>query len=285
MTNNLIILAAGASSRMKKGTASNLSQSDIDQANNKTKGLIELSDGHPLLDFLLFNAAQAGFKNIYFVIGANSDEFKELYSHRRIDSFENFQFKYATQEIPEGRHKPLGTADAVQQTLEQFPNLQIQEFVVCNSDNLYSINVLEKLSNTTAPNALIAYSKTGLNLSAERISKFAILEIEKGQLKSIIEKPELNKINEFKGEDGKVRVSMNIFKFSGKDIYPFLKTCQIHPERNEKELPTAIMNMINESDATIRTIPVNEQVPDLTSKEDISKLREYILENYGKIKW
>ncbi|MDX1472320.1 MAG: NTP transferase domain-containing protein, partial [Flavobacteriaceae bacterium] len=100
MTDNLIILAAGASSRMKMGTASNLSQSDIEQANNKSKGLIELSDGHPLLDYLLLNAAQAGFKNIYFVIGANSDEFKELYGHRRIDSFKNLQFKFATQEIP-----------------------------------------------------------------------------------------------------------------------------------------------------------------------------------------
>ena len=38
---------------------------------------------------------------------------------------------------------------------------------------------------------------------------------------------------------------MNIFKFSG-EIFKFLENCPLNPIRKEKELPTAIMNMINQ---------------------------------------
>ena len=42
MTENIIILAGGASSRMKKSTDQNLSPQKIAQANKLSKGLIEL---------------------------------------------------------------------------------------------------------------------------------------------------------------------------------------------------------------------------------------------------
>lgn len=42
MTNNIVILAGGASSRMKKSVDQNLSPEKIAQANQLSKGLIEL---------------------------------------------------------------------------------------------------------------------------------------------------------------------------------------------------------------------------------------------------
>ena len=45
------------------------------------------------------------------------------------------------------------------------------------------------------------------------------------------------------------------------------------PERDEKELPSAIMNMISDNHK-IYGIPASENVLDLTSKDDISKLEE-----------
>ena len=66
---------------------------------------------------------------------------------------------------------------------------------------------------------------------------------------------------------------MNIFKFSG-EIFKFLENCPLNPIRKEKELPTAIMNMINESSSYMKGIPIAEHVPDLTSKSDISEINK-----------
>ena len=57
MHNSLIILAGGASSRMKKqASLENLSEEEIQQANERSKGLIGVGpNGRPLLDYLLLN--------------------------------------------------------------------------------------------------------------------------------------------------------------------------------------------------------------------------------------
>ena len=73
---------------------------------------------------------------------------------------------------------------------------------------------------------------------------------------------------------------MNIFKLSGSVIYPFLKDCPVHSERNEKELPNAILNMCNSIPKAMKGIPFSEHVPDLTSKEDIDTLKKYIQDLY-----
>ena len=78
MHDNLVILAGGASSRMKKQVGlDNLSAEEIAQANERSKGLIGVGpNGRPLLDYLLLNAKRAGYKNIYIIIGEQGDLFK-----------------------------------------------------------------------------------------------------------------------------------------------------------------------------------------------------------------
>ena len=58
MHNNLIILAGGASSRMKKpATSKTIDSNETAQANNRSKSLISLDKtGRPVLDYLLYNA-------------------------------------------------------------------------------------------------------------------------------------------------------------------------------------------------------------------------------------
>jgi len=57
MIQSLLIMAAGASSRMKSSVAKNIGTVATEQANNRTKGLIEIGeDGKPLLYYLLRNA-------------------------------------------------------------------------------------------------------------------------------------------------------------------------------------------------------------------------------------
>lgn len=279
MNSNLIILAGGASSRMN----ASLGQEGTSNVPKVSKALIGINDeGRPILDYLLFNAEKAGYKNVYLVVGEHAEGFKKCYGNKNENNaFKGLNISYAIQYIPNNRTKPFGTADALFQALEQYPNLKSETFTVCNSDNLYSVEAFQILRNSKDQNAFIAYDREGLHFTMERISRFALVLIDhENYLLDIVEKPSSDKISDFKDKSGKFRVSMNIFKLSGKNIYPFLKNCPIHPERNEKELPTAILNMCNSIPNAMKGYLLSEHVPDLTSKEDISVLKKYIEDHF-----
>lgn len=290
MHNNLIILAGGMSSRMKKPTSSNLVDKEAEsQANNRSKSLISVgNEGRPLMDYLLYNAKKAGYKNIYIVINEKGGLFKEFYGKKSANNnFNDLNISYAIQYIPEDRVKPFGTADAVLQAVSQFTTLQTQPFTVCNSDNLYSEKALKTLRESSSLNAFISYDRDALEFSLDKILSFAIVSLDKNNyLKSIIEKPSKETAENYKDALGKIRVSMNIFKLDGASIYPFLKNCPINTIRNEKELPTAILNMISNNVKEMLAIPLSEHVPDLTAKEDIVIIKNYLKTKYPpKLNW
>lgn len=286
MTDHLIILAGGASSRMKKEATSELSDEMVAQANSRSKALILLNN-RPMLDYVLYNAKLAGYQKIYIVIGKEGDLFKSYYGkNERNNDFNGLSISYVHQVIPEGREKPFGTADAVCQSLEQYPELQQHQFVVCNCDNLYSTEAFKALSISKSPNALINYDRDALEYPIERIERFALTKVDANNyLQDIIEKPSSTASEKYKDHNGKLRVSMNIFKFDGNLFFLFLKSCPVHPERNEKELPTALLNMIHEYPTSTLGIPFSEHVPDLTGKDDILIMKEYLSKNYPNLKW
>ena len=273
MTENIIILAGGASSRMKKSTDQNLSPDKVAQANQLSKGLIELG-GKPFLSYLLENILQAEFKNVYIITGENSKMFRRAFENN--PDFVDLNIEFATQYIPEGREKPYGTADALYQCLEQHPNLKEDTFCVCNSDNLYSLKVLKNIKNANSRQAILAYDIDHLKYPKERISRFAVMRFNKNyDLLAIVEKPEPTRIADYTDAHQKIRVSMNIFLFDGKYFFKYLENCPPHPIRDEKELPTALMNMIGDN-IQVLGIPIEEHVPDLTSKNDIAILENYL---------
>ena len=289
ITDTLVILAGGASSRMKNSLdhpGSGLTSEEAKQARERSKGLIQLgARQYPLLDYLLYNAKQAGFKHVVFLTGENAHQFEALY-HKENGSYHGLKVFFAKQSIPQGRHKPLGTADALLQAMQQQPWLANTRFVVCNSDNLYSAEALSLLRNTGAPNAFISYDRDGLLFSRERINRFALVKLNGlGCLEDIIEKPTEQESEPYRDKAGKFRVSMNIFMFSGAQILPFLERCPMHPERQEKEIPAALLNMITEIPCAMQAIPLSEHVPDLTSKEDIGILKKYLETHYPDELW
>lgn len=280
MTNNLLILAGGASSRMKSSDPTeDLSEEEVQMANTTSKALIGFGkENRPILDFLLSNAEKAGYKNVYLIVGKDIEDFKNFYgSKTRDNQFKGLQISYATQHIPEGREKPFGTADAVTQALEQFPHLQSGAFTVCNCDNLYSVRALQALATTNRLNAFISYDREGLQFSMARISRFALVVLDnEGHLIDIIEKPTQEESKKYLDDQGKLRVSMNIFKLDGASLFTYLKNCPVNPERNEKELPSAILNYCTDHPKKFKAIPFKEHVPDLTSKEDILAVKKFI---------
>ncbi|WP_430410428.1 sugar phosphate nucleotidyltransferase [Kordia sp.] len=289
MHTNLIILAGGASSRMKKQTTgNNLSAQEITAANQRSKSLISVNpDGRPILDYLLYNAKSAGYKNIYIVVGTQSELFKEFYGTKeKNNDFHGLNISFATQHIPKERIKPLGTADAVYQAVMQYPALNSEYYTVCNSDNLYTAEAFLALRKTTSDTAFIGYDRDALEFSMERVARFALAKLNtKNQLVDIIEKPDLKEVENYKDASGTLRVSMNIFKFKGEVFLKYLENCPIHPVRNEKELPTALLNMIKKHPNTVEGIPFSEHVPDLTAKEDISIVKKYLAKHHKTLDW
>jgi len=281
MEGNLIILAGGASSRMKGLIGSDsLSKDEKYQADNRSKCLISIDkNGRPLMDYLLYNAAMAGYKNIYIITSKDNQLFKSFYGNKRNDNnFKGLKINYAIQYISSNREKPLGTADALYQVMKQYPELKTTSFTVCNSDNLYSIKALKLLKESiSANNALISYDRDSLKFSEDRIVKFALMLFNEDQfLEDIVEKPPMDTLSKYVDVNGKVRVSMNIFKFNGNMFFKYLENCPLHPQRGEKELPTSLLNMVKDHPNSTIGIPLSEHVPDLTSKGDISVLKNYV---------
>ena len=286
MTNTLIILAGGASSRMKKSTASALSEEMVAQANTRSKALILLHD-RPMLDYVLYAAKQAGITDVIIVIHPKGTLFKEYYgSQDHGNNFHGLTLSYAVQHIPEDREKPLGTADAVLQAMEQYPSLKSDSFLVCNSDNLYSTKAFFALRETKNAHAFLNYERDALQYPMERIARFALTKTDaEGYLQDIIEKPDASRVEAYKNPDGTFRVSMNIFKFEGASFYPYVKACPMHPERQEKELPTAILAMVTDHPKSMLAIPFAEHVPDLTGKDDIFILNAYLSTHIPTLDW
>ncbi|MFI5252531.1 MAG: sugar phosphate nucleotidyltransferase [Bacteroidota bacterium] len=287
MEPNLVILAGGISSRMKNSAAINVPAASnlIIEAKSKAKSMIGLgASGRPFFDYLLFNAREAGYTDIVVVVGDNDEDIRKHYGDAEYgNDFYGLTISYARQKIPAGRTKPLGTADALSCALHSRPDWKNQKFTVCNSDNLYSVHVFELLLDSPHPNAMIDYDRDALKFEKSRIEKFAIIETDReGWLMNIIEKPTPEELAAVKYSSGRIGVSMNIFRFSYKDIFSILGNVPLHPVRQEKELPTAIMRMINKSptDRMMMTYPVAEIVPDLSEQDDIPRVQEYLHSKY-----
>ena len=267
-------MAGGASSRMKRSLSqSNLTQDEKNLAGKVHKSLIPLGkEKKPLLFYLISNAVAAGVTDIYLITSSENEPFQKLVGTSKINnSFAGAKVHFAIQYLKKGNIKPLGTADAVEQTLVQYPELIEQTFIICNGDNLYSKAAFKNLLKPRkVTNALISYARSGLRFKDERIEKFAVMDVDSlGYLKKIIEKPDPKTVEKYRDTTGEIRVSMNIFSFSGKQLNTYLKNCPIHPERNEKELPEAIRLLNIKEPNQIMCFGMKEHILDLTSAEDI----------------
>ena len=273
-SDNLIIMAAGASSRMKRSLNREIVDSNVYEiANNSHKSLIPLGrHGRPLIYYLIKNAIKANYSNIYIITGEDNNDFKEFIISQ---SFKNINIQFVKQYIPKGREKPLGTSDAVVQALDQFPELKTNIFTVCNGDNLYSVNTLNLLKEKrNNPHALISYSWSAFNYEKDRISKFAVISMDSNNnLKDIVEKPDMDIVDNYKDKSGEIGLSMNIFSFTGSMIYSYVKNCPINEKRNEKELPEAVRVLIRENPNSMFCYKVFEHLPDLTNSSDIENFK------------
>jgi ADP-glucose pyrophosphorylase len=254
---------------------------------NKAKSMIAIDNGRTFLDYLLYNARAAGYREIVLVTGEDDLDFRKHYGmNDSSNNFHGLSISYAMQRIPAGRTKPLGTVDALHGALLTKPNWKGRTFTVCNSDNLYSQRALRLLLATAHPNAMIDYDRNALQFEQSRIEQFAVIEkTAEGFLSQIIEKPTPAQLAEAKDADGRVGVSMNIFRFAFDAIFPILERVPLHPVRLEKELPSAVMMMIANDPKAMMTIPLAEEVPDLTEGKEIAHVQQFLVEKFPDFSW
>jgi NDP-sugar pyrophosphorylase family protein len=281
---NIVILAGGISSRMKKPAPASTPLDPVlrRDAAQKAKAMIGVGgDSRPFLDYLLSNIAAAGYRNLVLLVGEKDASIREYYKNGGTAQFKSLDFRYAIQLIPAGRQRPLGTADALWRALKATPEWRGQSFTVCNSDNLYSPTALRLMRQDTHRNAMIDYDRAALRFTPERIAQFAVIQKNAaGFLMNIIEKPSAMEMAQAAAANGRVGVSMNIFRLSYDLILPYLEAVPLHPVRQEKELPAAVKMLVEQMPQAVFTIPLAEHVPDLTEQADILPVKEYLQKEY-----
>lgn len=284
---NLLVLAAGMSSRMKKEMSGNTSNSELyEQANTLPKGMIGVGKGgRPFLDYQLYNAAKGGFTEVGLVLNEKDTVTKPYYEQQMAKNATwGLKIKFLIQRIPADRVKPLGTADAVQQGLEQLPEWKGQKFTACNSDNLYSENVFKIMATNQHAAGLISYDSEGLGFDYEKVKNCAILfEDENGFLIDLIEKPSDNEVVECKARNGRLGISMNIFNMQYEQGLAYMTAQPLNISRNEKEMPEAVNRIAKDFPGTVKAFHVYEIMPDLTAKADLSTVQAFLEKEFKEI--
>ena len=252
-----VILARGLGKRMRASdAAADLSADQQVVAELGIKALMPISSGKTMLELVVATLNEAGFDEICLVIGREHDVVREFCSSKGINA------EFVVQE------NALGTADAVLAASSWIPGEEL--FLVVNSDNLYPVESLRRLRVANRP-GLIGFEREALitngNIPADRIAKFAILDVDDDRyLRHIIEKPDTV-------EPGSL-VSMNAWLFS-----PLIfEACRsIEPsERGEYEIASAVQFAIGHLGETFVVVRSSEGVLDLSSRADIASVRRFI---------
>ncbi len=281
MDPNIVILAAGISSRMKKSIEAEapVEANLADDVRTKPKSMIGLGERRrPFLDFLLSNVREAGYSDVVLVLGEGDFATREYYfPPGGRAGFPGLHLTSVLQAMPRGRKKPLGTADALLGALRNRRDWRGKKFTVCNSDNLYSVKALRLLLESPGECALIDYDRAALEFEPSRFEQFSVIEKDAdGCLTRITEKPSAGQIAASPDAAGRIGVSMNIFRLSYDRILPILGLVPLDPLRAEKELPAAVMMLVERHPKSMATISISEHVPDLTYQSDIVQVQEYL---------
>jgi NDP-sugar pyrophosphorylase family protein len=89
MNPNLVILAGGLSSRMRKVTAVPVGMDAglFHEAGEKSKSMLGVGrGGRPFLDYLLYNAREAGYADLVIVVGENDGGIRARYGSAMRDN-------------------------------------------------------------------------------------------------------------------------------------------------------------------------------------------------------
>ena len=189
--------------------------------------------GNMIIDFSIYDAKQAGFEKVIFIIKKAIDEAFREGIGRRIEKYMDVEYVYQEldvlpkgYEVPEGRVKPWGTGHAILCAAEAIDGAP---FAVINSDDYYGIEAYRLLYDFLAvPRPERSYAMVGFRLhntvTANGSVSRGVCTERNGMLESITERTHI----EQRGADaaytedgehfidlpGDTTVSMNFWGFS-----------------------------------------------------------------------
>ena len=289
MKTTLLIMAAGIGSRFGTGI----------------KQLEPVDDaGHIIMDYSIYDAIEAGFNHVVFIIRKDIEkEFKEVIGDRiaSICSSHNVTVDYAFQdindipgELPEGRTKPWGTGQAVLAAKDVLTT----PFVVINADDYYGKEGFREIHDYLV--------KGGQSCMAGFVLKNTLSDNggvtrgickmdEYNNLTEIVETSNIVKNAEGAEADGvkldtESLVSMNMWGLAPE----FLKTLEsgfqyffekVVPENLIKEeflIPTFIGELLAEGRISVKVLRTNDTWYGMTYKEDVAAVKDSFREMLEK---
>ena len=259
-------------------------------------------EGHFIIDFSLYDAYQAGFRRVAFIIKREIEQtFRETIG-ARMEKW--FHVDYVYQEldrlpegfaVPEGRKKPWGTAHAVAccRGVVEGP------FAVINSDDFYGRGAYEEiyrfLTEHETPHhyAMLGYQLRNTVTEFGSVAR-GVCHVQDGMLLDITERTKIFK----RGQDaaytedgetfvplsGDTQVSMNFWGFTPEildeiwNAFPaFLaENLPVNPEKCEFYLPTFVGSRLAEKKVSVRVLPCMETWHGVTYKEDLDSVKTAI---------
>lgn len=294
----LVILAAGMGSRY-----------------GGLKQLDEMSlEGDIIIDFSIFDAINAGFSKIVFVVRESfKEDFQKVFDDKLRGKVDVAYICQELNDIPNefrnsDRTKPWGTGHALLMAKDEVEG----NLAVINADDFYGKLAFKKMANKlqltdeqSTDFSMIGYQLENTISEYGFVSRGQCFIDDFGLLKKIIERTHIEKSGKiiyFKEYqklveiDRKTIVSMNfwgltpkIFQFLEKEFYQFLRVNNKHL-KNEFFIPSVVDNLIENDKTTVEVLTCNSKWLGVTYKEDkevvvkeISKLKENGL--YPKILW
>ncbi len=253
--------------------------------------------GNTLIDFSLYDARKAGFRDVLFIIRHDIEEDFMNVMGERLSAFDNVEFVYQDLDnlprgisIPDGRKKPYGTTHALYCCCEK---LDGKSFVTINADDFYGFGAYklayEFLTNETDDNiyAIMGYDIASTCSNVGYVSRGVCVTDENSFLTRIDErkkiKPIENKICYTLDEgktfepipDGAVS-SMNMWAFNpgfercvSRDFEKRLKEgLESNPLTFEETITDAVQIIMNDNACTVKVIPTGETWFGVTYAED-----------------
>lgn len=234
-------------------------------------------NGEVLLDYSVYDAVNAGFSKIVFVIKKEIErDFRDVIG-KRIEKKADVEYAFQNlDDLPggfdkvSGRVKPWGTVQAVLCAKDVINT----PFVVINSDDYYGKNVYSYLTEhfkTSGEMCMAAY-ELGNTLSDNGTVTRGVCEVENGYLKSVTEHYNLDKNTSLPLD---TRVSMNIWGFYP-DVFPKLESGFINflknlkdPMKDEYILPVFVDELIKNENAKIKVLTTKDTWIGMTYREDL----------------
>ena len=295
MKTTLIIMAAGIGSRFGTGI----------------KQLAKMApNGEIIMDFSIYDAKEAGFTKVVFVIRkAIEKEFKEVIGNR-LSKVMPVEYVYQELEdlpkgyqVPEGREKPWGTGQAILACKDVIK----EPFVIINADDYYGKEAFSKLhefllsGNADADKINLAMAGFSLkNTLSENgaVTRGVCVADEAGYLKEVIETTGIQCI------DGKIQcdnvkvskwitpdtmVSMNMWagypdflRYIDEGFSRFLNSLGEQAQKKEYLLPNIVAELLKRQKASVKVLSTSDKWIGITYKEDIEPAQAGFLQMIQK---